>query len=96
MKYIEGLTFKMIEDARKKLCLYERATMEEVKMAYRKLVRRHHPDRNPGDDAEIKAINEAYEILMKFCKNYNYSFLEEDVRRQLLPDHMEMFSGRSK
>ena len=36
------------------------ATQDEVKKAYRKLVMKHHPDRNGGDDKKFKEINEAY------------------------------------
>ena len=39
------------------------ASESEIKQAYRRLARKHHPDVNPGDkDAEVKfkEINEAY------------------------------------
>jgi molecular chaperone DnaJ len=55
-----------------KQCYYEvlglsrSASPEEVKGAYRKLAKEHHPDRNPGNDSaehKFKEISEAYEIL---------------------------------
>jgi molecular chaperone DnaJ len=42
------------------------ATEQDLKSAFRKLAKDHHPDRNPGDtDAEIKfkELNEAYDVL---------------------------------
>lgn len=42
------------------------ASDKEIKQAYRKLARKHHPDVNPGDksaDARFKDINTAYEVL---------------------------------
>jgi len=42
------------------------ATDEDIKKAYRRLVRQFHPDRNPGDtaaEAKIREINVAYEVL---------------------------------
>ena len=42
------------------------ASEQEIKRAYRRLARKHHPDVNPGDksaDAKFKEINEAYEVL---------------------------------
>ena len=42
------------------------ATPEEIKRAYRKLARKHHPDVNPGNPAaeeKFKDINEANEVI---------------------------------
>ena len=38
------------------------ASQEEIKKAFRKLARTHHPDAG-GDEAKFKEINEAYEVL---------------------------------
>jgi DnaJ-class molecular chaperone len=42
------------------------ATAKEIKQAFRRLARKHHPDVNPGDsssEATFKELNEAYEVL---------------------------------
>ncbi len=51
------------------------ASEQEVKRAYRKLARKHHPDVNPGDksaEAKFKEINEAYEVLSDKGKRQKY------------------------
>lgn len=49
-----------------RLGLGKTATLDEVKKNYRKLVKRYHPDLNPGDasaEDSFKKVKEAYEIL---------------------------------
>ncbi|MBW4467328.1 MAG: DnaJ domain-containing protein [Pegethrix bostrychoides GSE-TBD4-15B] len=51
------------------------ATADEIKQAFRRLARKHHPDVNPGDksaEAKFKEINEAYEVLSDSDKRRKY------------------------
>lgn len=49
-------------DYYKTLGVPRNATEDEIKKAFRKLARKHHPDAG-GDEAKFKEINEAYEVL---------------------------------
>lgn len=51
------------------------ASVEEINKAYRKLARKYHPDRNPGDkqaEATFKEIQHAYDILNDADKRSKY------------------------
>jgi len=59
------------------------ATEKEIKQAFRKLARKHHPDVNPNDkvaEAKFKEINEAYEVLGDPPKRKKYDELGANWR----------------
>lgn len=78
-------TFEEIEKARKLLGLRDRATLEEIKQAYRKMAFRYHPDGKAQvgaeDDDMMKQLNWAYELLLHYISKYSYPFTEEGVAK---------------
>ena len=59
------------------------ATEKEIKAAFRKMARKHHPDVNPGDssaESTFKEMNEAYEVLGDPDKSKKYDDLGANWR----------------
>lgn len=57
------------------------ASQAEIKRAFRKLAREHHPDKKPGDTAaerRFKAVNEAHAVLSDPDKRRKYDRLGKD------------------
>jgi curved DNA-binding protein len=63
------------KDYYKTLGVKKNASADEIKKAFRKLARKHHPDVNQGDkvaEEKFKDINEAYEVLSDEDKRAKY------------------------
>ena len=60
----------MSKDPYQILKVHPSAKLEEIKKAYRKLVKIHHPDKG-GDAAVMLEVNSAWEILKKKHKDLN-------------------------
>ena len=65
----------MAEDYYQTLGIDRKADTDEIRKAYRKLARKHHPDLNPGDKAaedRFKKVQEAYDVLSEPKKKTMY------------------------
>jgi len=60
-----------LDAARRALQLGPAASLVEIKLAYRRLLQEHHPDRNPLAEAadRVKEIAAAYELLEEYAMN---------------------------
>jgi curved DNA-binding protein len=68
-------------DYYKVLGINKNATTDEIKAAYRKLARKHHPDLNPNDkeaNKKFQQINEANEVLSDPEKRKKYDQYGKD------------------
>jgi len=64
-----------VKDPYKSLGVERKASQDEIKKAYRKLARRYHPDKNPGDKSaedRFKEIQGAYDVLSDPEKRKQY------------------------
>ncbi len=58
----------------------EGASAEEIRKAFRRLAKKHHPDVNPGDKAaesRFKEANEAHEVLSDRKKREEYDAIRQ-------------------
>jgi molecular chaperone DnaJ len=65
----------MAQDHYKVLGVDRKASADEIKKAYRKLARKYHPDKNPGDakaEARFKEISLAHDVLGDPDKRKDY------------------------
>ena len=72
------------KDYYKVLGVDKNATPEQIKKAYRKLARQHHPDVNPNDkgaEQKFKELNEANEVLSDPEKRKKYDQFGADWQR---------------
>lgn len=69
--------WKKIVAARDLLGLAEKATLAEIKKAYRRMSKKHHPDvaeSRPGEELPVAMheITAAYQLLLAYCRDYRF------------------------
>lgn len=77
--------WKKVIAAKKLLGLEDRAALQDIKQAYRRLSKKHHPDLADNlegaatDDAlAMHQITAAYQVLLDYCNNYRYPLVPGD------------------
>jgi len=65
------------KDYYKVLGVPEAATEDQIRRAYRKLAKQHHPDTNPGSEERFKEISAAHDVLADAAKRKEY----DEIRR---------------
>ncbi len=76
------------KDYYKTLGVPKSSSEDEIKSAYRKLAKQHHPDKNLGNasaEAKFKEINEAYEVLGDLEKRKIYDTYGADAANGRVP-----------
>jgi hypothetical protein len=90
---IRRMDYDLLDKARKTLELPEASTIQEIRAAYRKLTKMYHPDRFPGDpmiQKHFERINEAYKMVSEYCSGQVCSFREEEVKRWVMVQPVEV------
>lgn len=62
----------MSKDYYNLLGVNKNASKEEIKLAFRKLAHKYHPDKKDGNEAKFKEVNEAYQTLSDDKKRAQY------------------------
>lgn len=75
------------------------ADLDAVKAAWRRLAKRHHPDRNPGDDgaaSRFRELNESYQVLSDPAKRLVYDEEYARVTRRARDTAHDPFARRAR
>ncbi len=54
---------------------------EDIKIQYRKLSKKYHPDFNHKED-KMRELNEAYALLRHYIFHYRFTFSDEEIKKQ--------------
>jgi DnaJ-class molecular chaperone len=82
--------YQKITEARQILELPESSTMEQIKSNYKALLFRWHPDKSMENQQHCNEMTQkivaAYQMILAYCNQYQYSFSEEVVNKHLSPE----------
>lgn len=76
------------------------STKQEIKTAYREMVKKYHPDINKSEDANkiIRSLNEAKEVLLDDEKRKEYDKLLNDIKysKQFSKEKDETYTAKTE
>jgi pantothenate kinase len=78
-----GKEWAKIKEAADLLGLGENASLAEIKKAYRRLSKKHHPDvvnnsKQKAEKIEMHKLSEAYKTLLHYCSEYRFPLIPRD------------------
>lgn len=79
---MEALTPAAVRQAAEVLGVAGGASLAEIRRHYRRRIRAEHPDVRPADPSAHEAtiaLTQAYELLVRYCTTYRFSFAVEDL-----------------
>jgi DnaJ-class molecular chaperone len=81
--------WEKVKEAADMLGLKDKASLAEIKKAYRSLSKKHHPDlqndsKQKAEKVEMHDVTEAYQLLLHYCAKYRFP---------LVPGDNEKFEG---
>jgi DnaJ-class molecular chaperone len=87
----------MIAKSRKALGIGESASIRQIRSAYRALWQEHHPDTGGagggGDRERLAELKRSYDILIRYCEEYDISFDEKNAATHEYDHMMKFYDG---
>ena len=88
----------MSKDYYQTLGVSRTASPDDIKKAYRKMAHQYHPDKQGGNEAKFKEVNEAYQVLSDSKKresydNFGFAYNDGGFQGQEYADFSDIFGG---